>query len=68
MGDTQQGTLIEQAGAQNALLYQQTALLDKMKNDMNDATVAEAAHREQQLQAERNAAVIRRAMSNIPAD
>lgn len=68
ISDTQQGTLIEQAGAQNALLYQQTALLDKMKNDVNDATVAEAAHREQQLQAERNAAVIRRAMSNIPAD
>jgi hypothetical protein len=39
-----------------------------MKNDVNDATVAEAAHREQQLQAERNAAVIRRAMSNIPVD
>ncbi len=68
ISDTQQGTLIEQAGAQNALLYQQTALLDKMKNDVNDATVAEAAHREQQLQAERNAAVIRRAMSNIPVD
>lgn len=68
ISDTQQGTLIEQAGAQNALLYQQTALLDKMKNDMNDATVAEAAHREQQLQAERNAAVIRRAISNIPGD
>ena len=68
ISDTQQGTLIEQAGAQNALLYQQTALLDKMKNDVNDATVAEAAHREQQLQAERNAAVIRRAMSHIPVD
>lgn len=68
ISDTQQGTLIEQAGAQNALLYQQTALLDKMKNDVNDAAVAEAAHREQQLQADRNAAVIRRAMSNIPAD
>jgi hypothetical protein len=68
ISDSQQGTLIEQAGAQNALLYQQTALLDKMKNDVNDATVAEAAHREQQLQAEKNAAVIRRAMSNIPAD
>jgi hypothetical protein len=60
------GTLIEQAGAQNALLYQQTALLDKMKNDINDATVAEAAHREQQLQAQRDEAIIRRAISNIP--
>lgn len=59
------GTLIEQAGAQNALLYQQTALLDRMKNDINDATVAEAAHREHQLQIERERAIIRRAMSNI---
>ena len=62
------GTLIEQAGAQNALLYQQTALLDKMKNDINDATVAEAAHREQQLQAQRDEAVIRRALANIPTE
>lgn len=65
---SKEGTLIEQAGAQNALLYQQTALLDKMKNDINDATVAEAAHREQQLQAQRDEAVIRRAISNIPTE
>jgi len=68
LDDTQDGTLIEQAGAQNALLYQQTALLDKMKNDVNDASVAEAAQREQQLKKQRNQEIIRKAMSNIPMD
>jgi hypothetical protein len=68
LDDTQDGTLIEQAGAQNALLYQQTALLDKVKNDVNDANVAEAAQREQQLKKQRNQEIIRKAMSNIPMD
>jgi hypothetical protein len=68
LDDTQDGTLIEQAGAQNALLYEQTALLDKMKNDVNDANVAEAAQREQQLKKQRDQAAIRKAMSNIPVD
>ncbi len=68
LDDTQDGTLIEQAGAQNALLYQQTALLDKMKNDVNDASVAEAAQREQQLKKQREQQIIRKAMSNIPTD
>ena len=68
LDDTEDGTLIEQAGAQNALLYQQTALLDKMKNDVNDANVAEAAQREQQLKKQRDQEAIRRAMSNISPD
>ena len=68
LDDTEDGTLIEQAGAQNALLYQQTALLDKMKNDVNDANVAEAAQREQQLKKQRDQQAIRKAMSNIPVD
>jgi hypothetical protein len=68
LDDTQDGTLIEQAGAQNALLYQQTALLDKMKNDVNDANVAEAAQREQQMKKQRDQEAIRKAMSNIPVD
>ena len=49
------GTLIQQAAAQNTLLYQQTALLDKMKNDINDATVAEAAERDAKMKAEKDA-------------
>ena len=49
------GTLIQQAAAQNTLIYQQTALLDKMKNDINDATVAEAAQRDQKLKKKRRA-------------
>ena len=68
LDDTQDGTLIEQAGAQNALLYEQTALLDKMKNDVNDANVAEAALREQQLKKQRDQEAIRKALSNIPVD
>jgi len=66
LSDAKAGTLIEQAGAQNALLYQQTALLDKMKNDINSAAVAEAATREAKQQAEHDRAVIRKAASNIP--
>jgi hypothetical protein len=60
------GTLIEQAGAQNALLYQQTALLDKMKNDVNDATVAEAAQREHERQKKDAEARALDALNNIP--
>lgn len=66
--NAQDGTLIEQAGAQNALLYQQTALLNKMGNDINDATVAEAAQRNQQLREQQNEAVINRAIANIPIE
>jgi hypothetical protein len=50
--NTSSGTLIQQAAANNTLLYQQTALLDKMKNDINDATVAEAADRDAKLKAQ----------------
>lgn len=66
--DAGEGTLIEQAGAQNALIYQQTSLLERMKNDINDATVAEAAQREATLQAERDEQIIRKALSNIPSE
>jgi hypothetical protein len=52
--NTKSGTLIEQAAAQNTLLYQQTALLDKMKNDINDSTVAEAAERDAKLKAKKD--------------
>jgi hypothetical protein len=65
LANVKAGTLIEQAGAQNALIYHQTALLDKMKGDINDSAVAEAAHREAQLQAEHERAIIRKAISNI---
>jgi hypothetical protein len=58
------GTLIQQAAAQNALIYQQTALLDKMKNDINDATVAEAADRDQKLKDEQDKQDQQRAMDN----
>ena len=51
--NTASGTLIEQAAANNTLLYQQTALLDKMKNDVNDATVAEAADRDAKIKAQK---------------
>ena len=61
---TKNGTIIEQAAAQNALIYQQTALLDKMKNDINDATVAEAAERDQKLKAIKDAEDIERARDN----
>jgi hypothetical protein len=58
------GTLIQQAAAQNTLIYQQTALLDKMKNDINDATVAEAADRDQKLKDEQDKQDQQRAMDN----
>jgi hypothetical protein len=51
ISNTASGTLIEQAAANNTLLYQQTAMMDKMKNDINDATVAEAADRDAKLKA-----------------
>ena len=60
------GTLIEQAGAQNALLYQQTALLNKMKDDINDETVAEAMHRQAALKADADKASVNTAILNIP--
>jgi len=58
------GTLIQQAAAQNTLLYQQTALLDKMKNDINDATVAEAADRDRKLKEEQDREDQQRAIDN----
>jgi hypothetical protein len=39
-----------------------------MKNDVNDANVAEAALREQQLKKQRDQEAIRKALSNIPVD
>ena len=62
----QNGTLIEQAGAQNALLYQQTALMNKMKDDINDETVAEAMHRQAELKANADKEAVNTARVNIP--
>jgi hypothetical protein len=58
------GTLIQQAAAQNTLIYQQTALLDQMKNDINDATIAEAADRDRKLKEEQDREDQERAMNN----
>jgi hypothetical protein len=58
------GTLIQQAAAQNTLIYQQTALLDQMKNDINDATIAEAADRDRKLKEEKDREDQERAMNN----
>jgi hypothetical protein len=58
------GTLIQQAAAQNTLIYQQTALLDKMKNDINDATVAEAAQRDHELKKQKDAQDVEDAADN----
>jgi hypothetical protein len=66
VSDAQNGTLIQQAGAQNALLLQQTAMLDRMKNDINNETVAEAAQREHDLKAAHDQQLILSVTLNIP--
>ena len=62
------GTIIQQAAAQNTLIYQQTALLDKMKGDINDASVAEAAARDHELKAKKDAQDAQDAQDNSGPD
>lgn len=62
--NVQEGTIIEQTAAQNALLHQQTQMLDKMKNDISDATLAEAAERDLRLRREAEKRRLRQALNH----